>query len=299
MVCMVSIYKKILDWKHNILRFPPVTTIAQVTFGGVMFTNHFLFKNCVNKVIKDQEEFAYLAREALKLARGGRGRGHTRTRRGIRKGLRSGAVAGKPASRQESLGSVLIVQNEQIASEAGVGIGIVPGVQIHLDTPPTPYFPQSYRDACISEFYMLEQGDMSISRYGQRFNELSRYVPFIVNDEEQRKMKFLKGIHPYYWRLLITSGASTYREVLSKALALEQNDVGDRKSKDLRGQPRQNQGPKKGKAVQTQYDSLGSMRQRFEGTSARVMYGQILRERNLPFASVRIAGSGARQATFS
>ncbi|KAF6141100.1 hypothetical protein GIB67_006545, partial [Kingdonia uniflora] len=38
------------------------------------------------------------------------------------------------------------------------------------------YFLQSYRDACISEFYMLEQGDMSISRYDQRFNVFSYYV---------------------------------------------------------------------------------------------------------------------------
>ncbi|KAF6159612.1 hypothetical protein GIB67_034574 [Kingdonia uniflora] len=43
-----------------------VTTIAQVTFGGVIFTNHFLLKNRVNKVIKDQEELTYLAKEALK-----------------------------------------------------------------------------------------------------------------------------------------------------------------------------------------------------------------------------------------
>ncbi|KAF6149769.1 hypothetical protein GIB67_017502 [Kingdonia uniflora] len=115
---------------------------------------------------------------------------------------------------------------------------------------------------------------MSISRYDQRFNKLSRYVPFIVNDEEQNKMKFLKGLRPYFTRFLISSGASTYREVMSKALALEQNDVEDRKSKDLRGQERQDQRPDKGKAVQTQYDSLGSKRQRFEGTLDRVMGGQ-------------------------
>ncbi|KAF6161210.1 hypothetical protein GIB67_020416, partial [Kingdonia uniflora] len=38
------------------------------------------------------------------------------------------------------------------------------------------YFPQSYKDACIFKFFMLEQGDMSIACYDQRFNELSRYV---------------------------------------------------------------------------------------------------------------------------
>ncbi|KAF6158153.1 hypothetical protein GIB67_014947 [Kingdonia uniflora] len=43
-----------------------VTIVAQVTFGGVMFTNHFLLKNRVNKVIKDQKDLTYLAREVLK-----------------------------------------------------------------------------------------------------------------------------------------------------------------------------------------------------------------------------------------
>ncbi|KAF6154387.1 hypothetical protein GIB67_008796, partial [Kingdonia uniflora] len=43
-----------------------VTTVTQLTFGGVMFANHFLLKNRVNKVIKDQEELTYLARKALK-----------------------------------------------------------------------------------------------------------------------------------------------------------------------------------------------------------------------------------------
>ncbi|KAF6166155.1 hypothetical protein GIB67_023865 [Kingdonia uniflora] len=76
---------------------------------------------------------------------------------------------------------------------------------------------------------------MSISRYDQRFNGNSHYVLFIVRDEEQRKMKFLKGLRLYFRKFLITSGASTYREVLSKALVLEQNDVEDCKSKDLRG----------------------------------------------------------------
>ncbi|KAF6155174.1 hypothetical protein GIB67_019700 [Kingdonia uniflora] len=101
------------------------------------------------------------------------------------------------------------------------------------------YFPQSYMDACISEFYMLVQGDMNITKYDQRFKELSRYVPFIVQDEEQRKMNILKSLCPYFRKFLISSGASSYSEVLSKALAIEQNDIEDRRSKDLRSQVRQ------------------------------------------------------------
>ncbi|KAF6135330.1 hypothetical protein GIB67_027204, partial [Kingdonia uniflora] len=111
----------------------------------------------------------------------------------------------------------------------------------------------------------------SISRCDKQFNELSRYIPFIVKDEEQRKIKFLKGLHQYFGNFWITSSANTYKEVLSNTLALEHNDVKDRKSKYLRGQQRLDQRPDKGKAVHTQYDSLGSKRQRFEGTPARVM----------------------------
>ncbi|KAF6176495.1 hypothetical protein GIB67_007878 [Kingdonia uniflora] len=107
----------------------------------------------------------------------------------------------------------------------------------------TQYFPQSYRDACILEFYALEQGDMSIARYDQRFNKLARYVPFIVQDKEQMKMKFLKE---------------------------------DRKSRDARNPARQDTRPDKGKAIQTQYDSLGSKRQRFDSTPARAMGEQYL-----------------------
>ncbi|KAF6165383.1 hypothetical protein GIB67_018827 [Kingdonia uniflora] len=177
-------------------------------------------------------------RECGKMARGGRGRGRTRTHGGIREGLLTGAVVGEPTSSQESLGSVPIVQNKQILLEARVDAWFK-SIEKTLDAVKCPDDQRSYRDACISEFYMLEQGDMGISR-----------------------------------RFLITSGASTYKEVLTKALALEHNDVEDHKSKDSRGQQRQDERPDKGKAVQTQYDSLGSKRQRFEGTSARVMGGQ-------------------------
>ncbi|KAF6172507.1 hypothetical protein GIB67_007020 [Kingdonia uniflora] len=95
------------------------------------------------------------------------------------------------------------------------------------------YFSQSYRDACISEFYAFEQGDMSIARYDQR-------------------------------------------EVLPKALALKQNEVEDRRSRDARNTTRHDTRPNKGKAVQTQYNSLGPKRQRFESTPARATGRQYL-----------------------
>ncbi|KAF6147121.1 hypothetical protein GIB67_036840 [Kingdonia uniflora] len=64
--CNLSVLLFLVLNRLNIDHVSMVITIAQLTFGGVMFTNHFLLKNRVNKVIKDQVELTYLARETLK-----------------------------------------------------------------------------------------------------------------------------------------------------------------------------------------------------------------------------------------
>ncbi|KAF6161877.1 hypothetical protein GIB67_002587 [Kingdonia uniflora] len=160
------------------------------------------------------------------------------------------------------------------------------------------YVLQSYKDACILEFYSLEQGDMNIARYDQRFNELSRYVPFIVHDEEQKKMKFLKGLRPYFRRFLITLEASTYANVLSKALALEQNNLEDCKPKDMRSQQRQDPRPDKSKAVQEQFGGSGSKRQRLGFDSSvptRVVEGQQFERSQLSSGSAAaVSGSSGK-----
>ncbi|KAF6167486.1 hypothetical protein GIB67_031687 [Kingdonia uniflora] len=218
------------------------------------------------------------------MARGGRGRG--RAVGHSHRGLCSGVLTDESVLSQVSLGFVPIDQGVfslPVVPEYP-GILLIPVVLIvsvemrqFMDRFFEQYFPQSYRDVYISEFYMLEQGDMSISQYDQRFNELSRYVPFIVQDEEQRKMKILKGLRLYFWKFLIASGASSYRKILPKALAIEQNDIEELEPKDLRSQQRQDERPNKGKAVQGQYESLGLKRQKLEvtdGAPARVVGGQ-------------------------
>ncbi|KAF6165633.1 hypothetical protein GIB67_020019 [Kingdonia uniflora] len=196
---------------------------------------------------------------------------------------------------QESSGSVPIPQTKLIVSKAEVGVEVAPGVPIHQGTPLTLVIPgyrgilpvptasdvsaemKHYKDAWIYEFHRHKQGDMSVARYDQSFNELTRYVPFIVQDEEHKKMKFLRGLHPFFRRFLISSGASNYREVLSKALALEQNEAEDRRPRNVRNPVRQDTRPDKGKAVRIKYDRLGSKRQRFEGTPVWATGGQYLK----------------------
>ncbi|KAF6163113.1 hypothetical protein GIB67_013812 [Kingdonia uniflora] len=196
---------------------------------------------------QNNESDSSVLQEVKEMARSCRGRGCT-VGRGYR-GLQSGIFDDEPAPSQESLGSIPVGPDEQAVSEARVGTGIVPGVQIHLGTSPTSIA----RSSAVREHSYLEQllkykhpsfdGTTVPSGAESWFMSIEKTLnilkcPEDQRDEEQRKMKFLKGLRPYYRKFLISSGASSYREVLSNALPIEQNDVEDRKSKDLRSQVR-------------------------------------------------------------
>ena len=45
------------------------------------------------------------------------------------------------------------------------------------------FFPKSYKDAKVEEFYILEQGSSSVPEYEKKFSELIRLVPFFVENE--------------------------------------------------------------------------------------------------------------------
>ena len=46
------------------------------------------------------------------------------------------------------------------------------------------FFPKSYKDAKVDEFYRLEQGSSSVSEYEKKFSELIRLVPFFTENEQ-------------------------------------------------------------------------------------------------------------------
>ena len=56
------------------------------------------------------------------------------------------------------------------------------------------FFPQSYKDSKIEEFFILEQKNMSVSEYEKRFSELVRLVPYIQVDEVLKCKSFLAGL---------------------------------------------------------------------------------------------------------
>ena len=56
------------------------------------------------------------------------------------------------------------------------------------------FFPQSYKDSKIEEFFRLEQKNMSVSEYEKRFSELVRLVPYIPADEVLKCKRFLEEL---------------------------------------------------------------------------------------------------------
>ena len=52
------------------------------------------------------------------------------------------------------------------------------------------FFPQSYKDSKIEEFFKLEQKNMSVSEYEKKFSELLRLVPYIQADEVLKCKRF-------------------------------------------------------------------------------------------------------------
>ena len=55
------------------------------------------------------------------------------------------------------------------------------------------FFPQSHKDSKIEEFFKLEQKNMSVSEYENKFLELVRLVPYIQADEVLKcKMIFIR-----------------------------------------------------------------------------------------------------------
>ena len=46
------------------------------------------------------------------------------------------------------------------------------------------FYPRSYKEARVEEFYRLVQGDLFVSEYEKRFSELGRLVPSVFDDEE-------------------------------------------------------------------------------------------------------------------
>ena len=57
------------------------------------------------------------------------------------------------------------------------------------------FYPRSYQDAKIEEFFKLEQRSLTVTEYEQRFSELVKFVPMIQENEEHKCKRFMAGLN--------------------------------------------------------------------------------------------------------
>ncbi|XP_074369633.1 uncharacterized protein LOC141711091 [Apium graveolens] len=69
------------------------------------------------------------------------------------------------------------------------------------------YFPQFVQDQMELKFLELKQGNMSVTDYEGKFEELSRYVPSYIDTDRKKAKRFQQGLKPWI------RGKIDYREI--------------------------------------------------------------------------------------
>jgi hypothetical protein len=85
------------------------------------------------------------------------------------------------------------------------------------------------------EFLSLKQGSMSVSKYHDRFIQLSRYAPNEVAEDERKQEHFIEGLNGPLQYSLVAHTFTSFQRLLDKALAIEHKRVqlGDMKRKAI------------------------------------------------------------------
>lgn len=93
-------------------------------------------------------------------------------------------------------------------------------MQATLDTPiiwewfleafQAQYFPEHIHHKKEMDFIQLNQENLSVAEYAQRFIELSRYVPEVMANESRNAKKYQWGLRPKIKHKIVVLQLSTY-----------------------------------------------------------------------------------------
>ncbi|KAL3723944.1 hypothetical protein ACJRO7_036023 [Eucalyptus globulus] len=83
------------------------------------------------------------------------------------------------------------------------------------------HFSDCAKDRKITEFVQLEQKELTIDRYEARFSELSRYAPRLIEDQEEKAKRFLKGLRTDVRKQLVPLNIRDYNEIYERAQLVE------------------------------------------------------------------------------
>ncbi|KZV41895.1 hypothetical protein F511_21340, partial [Dorcoceras hygrometricum] len=78
-------------------------------------------------------------------------------------------------------------------------------------------------DSREREFDNLKQGDMRVAEYARRFSALLVYMPAVANQERTKRNKFLKGLRPDLYRMVLSGSPETFMEAVNNAVDIEES----------------------------------------------------------------------------
>ena len=83
------------------------------------------------------------------------------------------------------------------------------------------FYPRSYQDAKIEEFFRLEQQSLTVTEYEQRFSELVKLVPMIQENEEHKCKRFMAGLNDRIKIHLAWASQNNFGELVEATLRVE------------------------------------------------------------------------------
>ena len=83
------------------------------------------------------------------------------------------------------------------------------------------FYPRSYQDAKIEEFFKLEQRSLTVTEYEQRFSELVKILPMIQENEEHKCKRFMVGLNVRIKVHLAWASQNNFGVLVEAALKVE------------------------------------------------------------------------------
>ncbi|KZV30998.1 hypothetical protein F511_31735 [Dorcoceras hygrometricum] len=85
------------------------------------------------------------------------------------------------------------------------------------------YTPESYFNNHEREFDNLKQGNLKVAEYARQFSSLLAYVPHVASQERMKRNKFIKGLRPELFQLVLAGAPSMYAETVNQAVDIEES----------------------------------------------------------------------------
>ncbi|KAL3744928.1 hypothetical protein ACJRO7_014093 [Eucalyptus globulus] len=91
--------------------------------------------------------------------------------------------------------------------------GVVPEWNVFVRAFNNKYFSSCAKQLKMAEFLHLRQGSMTVDQYEAKFAELSQYAPRLIQDPEEKAMRFIDGLRPELKDPLVPFDIKNYNEL--------------------------------------------------------------------------------------